>query len=56
MELALPSRTGASGILPGNFLSGGVSNEKAEGLFSYRIADRRGDHSDHRGHRNPQLD
>ena len=29
---------------------------KKQGFFSYRIADRRGDHSDHRGHRNSELD
>jgi hypothetical protein len=30
------------------------SHEEAEGFLSYRIADRRGDHFDHRGHRNPE--
>src|SRR6266404_4088178 len=29
-------------------------NEETKGLFTYRIADRRGDHPDHRGHRNPE--
>jgi len=33
----------------------GVLNEEAEGFLSYRVADRRGDHSDHRGHRNSNL-
>src|SRR5262249_25137074 len=26
-----------------------------EGLFTYRVADRRGDHSDHRGYRDSEL-
>src|ERR1700752_1225784 len=29
--------------------------EEAKGFLSYRIADRRGDHFDHRGHRNSEL-
>src|SRR5215471_2913013 len=31
------------------------SHEEAEGFLSYRIADRRGDHSDHRGYRYSEL-
>src|SRR6266436_7513161 len=30
------------------------SHEEAEGFLSYRVADRRGDHSDHCGHRYPE--
>src|SRR5437016_5689590 len=30
-------------------------HEEAKGFLSYRIADRRGDHSDHRGHRHSEL-
>src|SRR6202008_2919132 len=30
-------------------------HEETEGFLSYRIADRRGDHSDHRGHRYSEL-
>src|SRR5260370_40866328 len=29
-------------------------HEEAKGFLSHRVADRRGDHSDHRGHRHPQ--
>src|ERR1700739_4139739 len=31
-------------------------HEEAEGFLSYRIADRRGDHSDHRGDCDSELD
>src|SRR5215469_13898785 len=31
-------------------------HEEAEGFLSYRVADRRGDHSDYRGHRDSELD
>src|ERR1700730_3592457 len=31
------------------------SHEEAEGFLTNRIADRRGDHFDHRGHRNSEL-
>jgi hypothetical protein len=31
-------------------------HEETKGLFPDRTADRRGDHLDHRGHRNPELD
>jgi len=40
----------------GNFLKEIQHHEETEGLFTYRIADRRGDHSDHRGHRHSELD
>src|SRR5437016_7952094 len=30
-------------------------HEEAKGFLSYRIADRRGDHFDHRGHRHSEL-
>src|SRR6266568_1418073 len=30
-------------------------HEETEGFLTYRIADRRGDHSDHRGYRYPEL-
>jgi hypothetical protein len=33
-----------------------IFNEEAKGILSYRVADRRGDHFDHRGHRNSELD
>src|SRR5260370_1859214 len=29
-------------------------HEEAKGILSYRVVDRRGDHSDHRGHRNSE--
>jgi hypothetical protein len=29
-------------------------NEEAEGFLTYRIADRRGNYSDHRGYRHPE--
>src|ERR1700733_11989433 len=30
------------------------NEEEPEGLFTHRVADRRGDHFDHRGHRNSE--
>src|ERR1700735_734107 len=31
------------------------NEEESEGFFTHRIADRRGDHFDHRGYRNSEL-
>jgi hypothetical protein len=31
------------------------NEEEPEGFLTYRIADRRGDHFDHRGNRDPEL-
>ena len=38
------------------FSQGDWHHEETEGFFTYRIADRRGHHSDHRGHRHSELD
>src|SRR5258706_543972 len=53
---ATPVGLGTSGT--NMFCSGTITinfsrrmHEETEGFFTYRIADRRGDHSDHRGHR-----
>src|SRR5882762_4105069 len=43
-------------LAPYNFLKEIQHHEETEGFFTYRIADRRGDHSDHRGHRHSELD
>ncbi len=50
ISLALSSACSGTNTLH----SQGDSNEETEGFLSYRIADRRGDHSDHRGHRNSE--
>src|SRR5437879_342144 len=36
------------------FLKETWHHEEAKGFLTYRVADRRGDHSDHRGHRNSE--
>src|SRR5207344_749545 len=51
---ALHLCTACSGTLNSHTLKEIVENEEAEGFLTYRVADRRGDHLDHRGHRNSE--
>jgi hypothetical protein len=48
----LPYSTACSGTKNSHTLKETVENEEAEGFLTYRVADRRRDHSDHRGYRN----
>src|SRR5580692_4554771 len=41
--------------IPGQEIPGETNEEETEGLFTYRTADRRGDHPDHRGDCYPEL-